>query len=192
MFDQKGIVDKDRGSFVRSDRCDCFSVAIGCGARLAVRVVNEVEGIVGFRQRPQFAVHQRSRDAADIRGAFGAQHGWNGFDTTTGRILLELRNDFIDPSPANNLHHVVVKAVLLAHAQNRHDVCVVQLGRRLCLAAKTPQLFVVEERLLGQHLHRDSTPKRLLFRFVNDPHPTATDLLNDAQVTQPFDLGRAK
>ena len=47
---------------------------------------------------------------------------------------LDLLEDSVQPVPADELHGVVVKALMLADPEDRHDVGMVQPGRRAGLA----------------------------------------------------------
>ena len=75
---------------------------------------------------------------------------------------------------------------MLADAEDRHDVGVVQLGGSLCFALEALQLLGVVQGLARQHLDRDPPPQGLLLRLVDDAHATATDLPQQDVVAQPL------
>ena len=73
---------------------------------------------------------------------------------------------------------------MFADAEDRHDVGVVQLRRRLRLALEaTPRPGVLPE-LLGQDLEGDVPAERDLLRLVDDAHAAVADLADDAVVAQ--------
>ena len=88
------------------------------------------------------------------------------------------------PSPVDELHDVVVQAVLLADAEDRHDVGVVQLGRRPRLALEAAQLPRVEQGVAGQHLDGHVPAQGELLRLVDDPHAAAAHLPQDLVIPQ--------
>ena len=73
----------------------------------------------------------------------------------------------------DELHRVVVDALVLADAEHRNDVGVVQPCRRPSLAAKALQVRRREQVVGGQHLQSDVPAQRLLHGFVNNAHAAA-------------------
>ena len=96
----------------------------------------------------------------------------------------EPADDRVEPHPLDILHHEIVEAVLLADAQNRHDVRMVQAAGRPRFAEESPAVRIVEPRVTGQHFHRHATAKRFLHGLVDDAHAAAADLSQDAEVAQ--------
>ena len=76
--------------------------------------------------------------------------------------------------------------VVLAHAEDRHDVGVVQPGRRLRLALEPPHLLGVQQRAGREHLQGHAPAQRLLLGLVDDAHAAPADLAEDAVVAQPL------
>ena len=83
----------------------------------------------------------------------------------------------VEPAPADVLHDVEVPPVVLAHPVDRDDIGVVQPAGGLGLAAEPRQVGRLAEQLQG-HV----PVERPLVRLVDDPHPAATDLADDAEV----------
>jgi hypothetical protein len=84
----------------------------------------------------------------------------------------------------DELHDVVVQAVLLADAEHRDDVGVVQPRRRPRLALEPPQVPGVEQGVGGQHLDGDVPAQGQLLRLVDDPHAAPAHLPEDLVVPQ--------
>src|SRR5262249_30997529 len=76
----------------------------------------------------------------------------------------------------DELHGVIMNASMLAHAENRHDVGMVQVRSRPGLAVKALQLRRIEQGMKREHLEGDVPAQRFLHRFVNHPHPTPPPL----------------
>ena len=72
--------------------------------------------------------------------------------------------------------------VLLANFINRADVGMVQCGCGLGLALKTGECLRVTGDLLGQELEGDEAMQRRVLGLVDDAHPAAPELLDDAVV----------
>ncbi len=85
----------------------------------------------------------------------------------------------------DELHGVVVDALVAADRVDGHDVGVVQLGRRLRLVLEALQLPGVERRGERQDLQGDPPGQRDLLGLVDDPHAAAADLADDPVVPQP-------
>ena len=92
----------------------------------------------------------------------------------------------VEPQPGDELHHEIMVTVLPAHAEDRHDVGVVQLGRGLRLALEPPHLLGVQQRAGREHLQRHPPAERFLLGLVDHPHAAAADLAEDAVVAQPL------
>ena len=78
-------------------------------------------------------------------------------------------------------------AVLPAHAEDRHDVGVVQPRRRLRLALEPPHLLRVQQRAGREDLQRHAAAQRLLLGLVDHAHAAPADLAEDAVVAQPLE-----
>ena len=77
-----------------------------------------------------------------------------------------------------------MQPVLLADAEDRHDVGVVQVGRGAGLAVEAADLLGVEQGRRAQDLQRHATAERLLLGLVDDAHAAAADLAEDAEIAQ--------
>ena len=97
---------------------------------------------------------------------------------------LQLIQHGVEPLALDELHDVIRRVFLLAHAEDRHDVGVVQLGRGPGLALESPALLGVSERLRRQDLERDVAAQRDLLGLVDDAHAAAADLAENAIVAQ--------
>ena len=98
--------------------------------------------------------------------------------------VIQTAKNPVETDAVDELHHVVVIAVLFAHAEHRHDVRVVQPGGRLRLALKTLHAAGVGQQPLGQQLYRHASPQRLLLRFIHHAHSAAADFANQPEVAQ--------
>jgi hypothetical protein len=83
---------------------------------------------------------------------------------------LQLVQDHVQPQALDELHDAVVQAVLLADAEDRHDVGVVQLRRRPRLTLEAAQLPRVEQSVGRQHLDGHVPAEGALLRLVDDAH----------------------
>ncbi len=97
---------------------------------------------------------------------------------------LDLVDDGIEPEPRDELHGVVVEAVLLADAEDGDDVGVVQLGGCACLALEPFYLRRIGDRVSGEHFERDTPAEGLLLGFVDHAHAAAAGLAEDPEVAQ--------
>ncbi len=79
--------------------------------------------------------------------------------------------------------------ILAAHAEDRHDVGVVQPRRRLRLPLEPTHLLRVQQRPGREHLQRHAAAQRLLLGLVDHAHPAPADLAEDAVVPQPLQPG---
>ena len=77
--------------------------------------------------------------------------------------------------PADELHGKVVQALMLADAEDWHDVGMVQPGRRAGLAAKPFQPRRVAEMVEGERLQGHVPAQRFLDRLVHHPHSARAD-----------------
>ena len=130
------------------------------------------------RPAPVSSCRARLRSASVPRTASGGR-----------RVLLaaqavQLVEDGVQALALDELHGVVVDAVVLADAEDRHDVGVVQPGRGPGLAAEPLQVGRPQQAVHGQHLQRDVPAQRLLHGLVDDAHAAAADLAEDAVVAQ--------
>ncbi len=93
------------------------------------------------------------------------------------------------PPPASDrdeLHREVMVALVLAHAEDLHDVRMVQRGHQVGLAAEPLQRRRPVEQPPREDLQRHPPPERLLDRLVDDPHAAPADLADDPEVAQPL------
>ena len=102
---------------------------------------------------------------------------------------LDFRQDGVQSVSRDELHGVIMEAVVLADAKDRHDVRVVQPRRRAGLAPEPLQPGRVAEMVEGERLERHVPAQRLLDRLVDDPHAAGPDRSEQHVFTQP--LGRS-
>ncbi len=95
----------------------------------------------------------------------------------------------VEPQPGDELHHEIMVPVLPAHAEDRHDVGVVQPGRGLRLTLEPAHLLGVEQRPGREHLRGHAAAQRLLLGLVDHAHAAAADLAEDPVVAQPLRAG---
>ena len=86
----------------------------------------------------------RGRDVRAASGAVGPGHVLPA-RRAAGLQVLQLFQHLVQSQALDELHDVIRQAVLLADAEDRHDVGVVQLGRRLRLALEAPLVLGVEQ-----------------------------------------------
>jgi hypothetical protein len=77
-----------------------------------------------------------------------------------------------------------VNAVVLADAEHRHDVGVVQFRRRPRLLPEALQVRRAQQAVKRQHLEGDVPAQRLLHRLVDHPHAAPAHLAQDAVLAQ--------
>ena len=133
----------------------------------------------GVRRRHELSGHQPEGDAR--RDGRPLRH--------RGRLAAaepaEFGDDLVEPLAADELHGVEVRAVVLADAEDRDDVGVVQPGGGPRLHGETLQLRRASHLLPGQDLQGDVPAERLLDRLVDDAHAAPADLAEDRVVAQP-------
>src|SRR5262249_35889169 len=79
---------------------------------------------------------------------------------------------------------------MFADPVDRHDIGMVEPGSCLRLAAKSGQLVLLGDGMLGKHLDRHAPAKRLLHRLVNDAHSAAAEFANDSKVAEALEFRR--
>ena len=94
--------------------------------------------------------------------------------------------DGVQAHAGDELHDVVVMAVVPPHAEDRDDVGVVQPRRRPRLPLEPQHLLGVGEGRIGEDLQGHASAERLLLGLVDDAHAAAADLAEDAVVAQPL------
>ena len=130
--------------------------------------------------------HQLDRHAgrqAGVVPGHGRGRRLGGFDAAQP---LDLAKHGVQALALDVLHGVVVHAVVLADAEDRHDVGVVEHGRGAGLALEPLELARVAQAVLRQDLERHVPAQALLHRLVDDAHAAAGDLPQDAVVAQPL------
>ena len=80
---------------------------------------------------------------------------------------LDLAQDVVQALALDELHGVVVQALVLADAEDRHDVGVVQPGRGPGLAPEPLQPGRSRPAMEGQHLQGHVPAQRFLDRLVD-------------------------
>ena len=84
-------------------------------------------------------------------------------------------------SSFDELHRIVMKALIETGAENGHDVLVVQERGSLRLELKPLPLARVERGGRGQNLECDAPAQRKLQGLINYAHSTAADLTDDSE-----------
>ncbi len=113
-----------------------------------------------------------------------------------GALPPQLAEDRVEPPALDELHGVEMRPPVLADAEDRHDVGVVQPRRRAGLALEPADLPRVGQGPGRQDLQGDAAAERLLLGLVDDPHPAPAELAQQAELAQPArrgpgDLARA-
>ena len=99
--------------------------------------------------------------------------------------------DGVQAHAGDELHDVVVMAVVPAHAEDRDDVGVVQPRRGPRLSLEPQYLLPIAEGRIGEDLQRHPPAQRLLLGLVDHTHSAAADLAENAVVAQPRQPGLA-
>ncbi len=89
----------------------------------------------------------------------------------------------------DKLHRVVVNTRVAADAENRHDVRMMKLRRRLHFDVKPLPLLGVGRGRVRQNFQSNPTAERDLLRLVDDAHSATADLAEDVEISEPR-LGR--
>ena len=92
------------------------------------------------------------------------------------------RDAVLQRHAVQKLHGDERTALLLANVVNRADVGVVQCGRGLCFTLKAGQRLRVSGDFIGQEFQGDKSAQPGVLGLVDDPHPAATELLDNAVV----------
>src|SRR5579872_3616726 len=80
------------------------------------------------------------------------------------------------------LHSDEVPALLLINFENHADIGVIQGGCRLRLPLEPGQRLGIAGNIVRQELQSYKTVQLQVFRFVDDAHSAATELLNNVVV----------
>ena len=91
----------------------------------------------------------------------------------------QLAQDRVEAPALDILHEVVMVPFLMPAAENRHDIGVVQPGRRPGFPLEPLDLLGLHERARGQDLERDTPAQPFFLGLVNHSHPAATHLADD-------------
>ncbi len=102
---------------------------------------------------------------------------------------LQFLQDLVESQALDELHHVIGQPLVFADAEDRHDVGVVQPGRRAGLPLEPLLGPGVHQELTGQDLQRDVAAERDLLGLVDDAHAAAADLADDPVIAQPLQRG---
>ncbi len=100
-------------------------------------------------------------------------------------MCTQLGEDDVQAPALDELHGVVVHAVLFAHREDRHDIGMVQPGRGARLEQEAPELDRTGRPLMGQDLERDVPAQRDLLGFEHHAHSASSYLADDPEVAQP-------
>src|SRR5262249_17293587 len=98
----------------------------------------------------------------------------------------DLVQDRVEAQARDESHHVVVLPLRLAHAEDRHDVGVVQPRRRPRLAVEPEQVPGIPQAVPRQDLQGHAAAQRLLFGLVHHAHAAPAHLPHDSVVPQPL------
>jgi len=110
-----------------------------------------------------------------VSGSIAAFSGPAKSSYLTGRARC--RSTAQAPSPWKHGDLVrVVHALLLAHAEDRHDIGVMQPCRRAGLEPEPIQVGRARQAVLGQDLQGHVAAQRLLHGLVDHAHPSPADL----------------
>ena len=107
-----------------------------------------------------------------------------GFGRASRPRRPQLGQHGVEAAAFDVLHHVEMPALVFAHTEDRHDVRVMEPGRRLRLAAKALQR--PRRRGIGgrEHLEGHAASERLLLRLVDHAHSAVADDPDDPEVAE--------
>ena len=149
------------------------------------------EPVAGRRRGGEFPRNQRLDDTVEVPIESIGAAALRAVRCRRVDGAAQLPNHLVQTDASNQRHHVIVQTILFADPENRHDVGVVQTGRRLCLALESSQVRVEHQGVLRQHFHRDPAPQRLLLGLQYDAHAPTADLSDNPEIAQPIgQLGR--
>ena len=94
-------------------------------------------------------------------------------------------DDGCERPPLDELHGVVMHAAVAADGEDRHEVRVVEVRRRLGLDLEPLDPPRVDRGGEREDLQRDPAAERDLLGLVDDPHPAPAQLADDPEVAQP-------
>jgi hypothetical protein len=106
------------------------------------------------------------------------------FGLVLGPQTAHLVQHGVQSLAVNELHGVVMDALVFADAEHRHDVGMVQPGRRAGLAAEALELLGLHQRTGGQDFQGHMAAERFLHRLVDHSHPAPTDLAEQAILSE--------
>jgi hypothetical protein len=101
-------------------------------------------------------------------------------------VLPQLLDDRGQGLSVDELHGIVMHAVLAADGEDRHDAGVVQVRRGPRLVVEALELPRVERRRERQHLERHAPSQGHLLGLVDDPHAPLAELAHDPEVANPL------
>ena len=104
--------------------------------------------------------------------------------TRPARPRLSLGQHRGQAAALDELHRVVVHALVAAHGEDRHDVGMVQGRRDLGLDLEPGELLGVGSGGHRQHLQGDPPAQRHLVGLVDDAHSAAADLADQLKLAQ--------
>ena len=85
------------------------------------------------------------------------------------------RQHALEALARNELHREPLRALVHPHAEDRHDVGMVQSRRGLELAVEAGDLALVERRVARKDLERDAAIELVVRRLEDDSRPAAAD-----------------
>ena len=97
----------------------------------------------------------------------------------TSARISQLAQDGVDAPALNVLHDVVMVPILVSAAKYRHDIGMMQSGRRPGFPLEPLDLFRMGKQARGQNLQRDATAQPCFLGLVHHAHAAAADLADD-------------
>jgi hypothetical protein len=124
-----------------------------------------------------------TRDAATVADTSGpsGRAGLVGLPTRRSQPP-QLGDDLFQPLALDQLHGVEADVSIPTHLEDRHDMGVVQPGRRLRLAAEPLLGLWVVDQMTGEDLQGHPAAQGHLLGLVDHPHPAPADLAQDPVV----------
>ena len=156
--------------------------SIGVGQPLGQAEVGDEPRSLGIDEHVR-GLQVAVQDPALVGVVHGPDHGEHALDFRARIAPGMLRQR----GPLDELHRVVLLALVLAHLVDRHDVGVVEVRRRLGLGVEPLDVTARGEAAGEDHLERDEPVERHLPRLVDDPHPAPGDLLQQLVVAEVAD-----
>ena len=105
-------------------------------------------------------------------------------DLLRAKWTLGFRQNFRQAATIDELHRVVIDAMLTANVIDGNDVGVMQFGDRFRFSFESLDRICIGDPAESQDFKCHAAAKRNLFRFKNGPHTSSPHFPNDPKISQ--------